>query len=358
MNKKIVMSVAVLAVAAALIYLANRFFSDQNSGEGPPTAQAAMPADNRLAVDGVVLRPDSLRNIIRVTGSAIANAEVELRSETSGLITGLNLREGSKVQRGQLIVKINDADLRAQRRQFELEMTLAKDTERRQKQLFERGAISQEDYDLALNRLNVIEAQLALVDAQIARTEIRAPFAGTVGLRYVDMGDYLTPSTRITTLQNIDSIKIDFSVPEQYAGLVERGDRIEFRVAGVEQSFAGSIFAVEPRIDPTSRSLPIRAIAPNPSGRILPGSFVEIEYLLEELTDAVLIPTQSLIPQLSGQIVYVSRGGRATAVNVRSGIRSNTKIQITEGLAFGDTVITTGILQLREGLPVNVSNIR
>lgn len=358
MNKKIVLSVAVLAVAATLIYLTNRFFSDQSSGEGPPTAQAAMPADNRLAVDGVVLRPDSLRNIIRVTGSAIANAEVELRSETSGLITQLNLREGSKVQRGQLIVKINDADLRAQRRQFELEMTLAKDTERRQKQLFERGAISQEDYDLALNRLNVIEAQLALVDAQIARTEIRAPFAGTVGLRYVDMGDYLTPSTRITTLQNIDSIKIDFSVPEQYSGLVERGDRIEFRVAGVDQTFAGRIFAVEPRIDPTSRSLPIRAIAPNPSGRILPGSFVEIEYLLEELTDAVLIPTQSLIPQLMGQIVYVSRGGRATPVNVRTGIRSSTKIQVTEGLVFGDTVITTGILQLREGLPVNVSNIR
>ncbi len=358
MNNKIVLSVAVLAVAATLIYLTNRFFSDQNSGEGPPTAQAAMPADNRLAVDGVVLRPDSLRNIIRVTGSAIANAEVELRSETSGLITQLNLREGSKVQRGQLIVKINDADLRAQRRQYELEMTLAKDTERRQKQLFERGAISQEDYDLALNRLNVIEAQLALVDAQIARTEIRAPFAGTVGLRYVDMGDYLTPSTRITTLQNIDSIKIDFSVPEQYSGLVERGDRIEFRVAGVDQTFAGRIFAVEPRIDPTSRSLPIRAIAPNPSGRILPGSFVEIEYLLEELTDAVLIPTQSLIPQLMGQIVYVSRDGRATPVNVRTGIRSSTKIQVTEGLVFGDTVITTGILQLREGLPVNVSNIR
>lgn len=358
MNNKIVLSVAVLAVAATLIYLTNRFFSDQNSGEGPPTAQAAMPADNRLAVDGVVLRPDSLRNIIRVTGSAIANAEVELRSETSGLITQLNLREGSKVQRGQLIVKINDADLRAQRRQYELEMTLAKDTERRQKQLFERGAISQEDYDLALNRLNVIEAQLALVDAQIARTEIRAPFAGTVGLRYVDMGDYLTPSTRITTLQNIDSIKIDFSVPEQYSGLVERGDRIEFRVAGVDQTFSGRIFAVEPRIDATSRSLPIRAIAPNPSGRILPGSFVEIEYLLEELTDAVLIPTQSLIPQLMGQIVYVSRDGRATPVNVRTGIRSSTKIQVTEGLVFGDTVITTGILQLREGLPVNVSNIR
>lgn len=358
MNKKIVMSVAVLAVATALIYLVNRVFSDRNSGEGPPTAQTALPSDNRLAVDGVVLRPDSLRNIIRVTGSAIANAEVELRSETSGLITELNLREGTKVQRGQLIVKINDTDLRAQRRQFELEMTLAKDTERRQKQLFERGAISQEDYDLALNRLNVIEAQLALVDAQIARTEIRAPFAGTVGLRYVDMGDYLTPSTRITTLQNIDSIKIDFSVPEQYAGLVERGDRIEFRVAGVDQTFAGRIFAVEPRIDPTSRSLPIRAVAPNPTGRILPGSFVEIEYLLEELTDAVLIPTQSLIPQLMGQIVYVSRGGRATPVNVRTGIRSSTKIQVTEGLAFGDTVITTGILQLREGLPVNVSNIR
>ncbi len=358
MNKKIVTSVIVLVVAAAIIFLATKLFTNDGSTEGPPTAQAAAPADNRLVVDGVVLKPDSLRNIIRVTGSAIANAEVEMRSETSGLITRMNLREGTRVSRGQLLVKINDAELRAQRRQFELEMTLAKDTERRQKQLFERGAISQEDYDLALNRLNVIEAQLALVDAQIARTEIRAPFTGTIGLRYVDIGDYLTPATRITTLQNIDSIKIDFSVPEQYSGLVDRGDRIEFRVAGVDNTFEGRIFAIEPRIDQASRSLPIRAVAPNRDGRILPGSFVEIEYLLEELTDAVLIPTQSLIPQLQGQIVYVTRAGRATPVNVRTGIRSSTKIQILDGLAFGDTVITTGILQLREGLPVNVTNIR
>jgi membrane fusion protein (multidrug efflux system) len=358
MNKKIVTSVIVLVIATALIYLASRYFSGASSSEGPPTAQASAPGDNRLAVDGVVLKPDSLRNVIRVTGSAIANAEVEMRSETSGLITQMNLREGSRVSRGQLLVKINDADLKAQRRQYELEMTLAKDTERRQKQLFERGAISQEDYDLALNRLNVIEAQLALVDAQIARTEIRAPFSGTIGLRYVDMGDYLTPATRITILQNIDSIKVDFSIPEQYAALVERGDRIEFRIAGSDSTFEGRIFAIEPRIDQASRSLPIRAISPNRSGRILPGSFVEIEYLLEELNDAVLIPTQSLIPQLQGQIVYVSRGGRATPVNVRTGIRSSTKIQILEGLALGDTVITTGILQLRDGLPVNVTSIR
>jgi membrane fusion protein, multidrug efflux system len=358
MNKKIISSIVVLVIAAAIIYMASKLFMGGGSTDIQPGPQASAPVDNRLVVDGVVLKPDSLRNIIRVTGSAIANAEVEMRSETSGLITRINLREGSKVSRGQLLVKINDAELRAQRRQFELEMTLAKDTERRQKQLFERGAISQEDYDLALNRLNVIEAQLALVDAQISRTEIRAPFSGTIGLRYVDMGDYLTPSTRITTLQNIDSIKIDFSIPEQYSGLVDRGDQIQFRVAGVDNTFEGRIFAIEPRIDQASRSLPIRAIAPNRDGRILPGSFVEIEYLLEEITDAVLIPTQSLIPQLQGQIVYVSKAGRATPVNVRTGIRSSTKIQILDGLAFGDTVITTGILQLRDGLPVNVTNIR
>ncbi len=358
MNKKIVLSVIVLVITTAIIFFASKLFTGGGNSDTPTVTQVSTPVDNRLIVDGVVLKPDSLRNIIRVTGSAIANAEVEMRSETSGLITQINLREGSRVSKGQLLVKINDADLRAQRRQFELEMTLSKDTERRQKQLFERGAISQEDYDLALNRMNVIEAQIAVVDAQIARTEIRAPFAGTIGLRYVDMGDYLTPATRITTLQNIDSIKIDFSIPEQYAGLVNRGDRIEFRVAGVDNTFDGRIFAIEPRIDMASRSLPIRAITPNRTGRILPGSFVEIEYLLEEITDAVLIPTQSLIPQLQGQIVYVSRSGRATPVNVRTGIRSSTKIQILDGLAFGDTVITTGILQLREGLPVNVTNIR
>jgi len=205
--------------------------------------------------------------------------------------------------------------------------------------------------------IEIIEAQLALIDAQIARTVIRAPFRGTIGLRYIDIGDYITPSTRISILQNIDSVKIDFSIPEQYANLVQRGDRINFRVAGNPTSFDGRIFAIEPRIDAASRSLPLRAIAPNSNRRILPGAFVEIEYVLEELYDALLVPTQALVPQLQGQIVYVIKGGKATPVPVNTGIRSSTKIQILEGIAQGDTVITTGILQLREGLPVKVSQV-
>jgi membrane fusion protein (multidrug efflux system) len=357
MNKKTILTIGILVIGALVVYFGGPLLlgngNEQKSSSAPPSAGTG---DSRLAVQGIVMRPDSLRNVIRVSGTVIANAEVELRSEISGLITDLNLREGVKVRRGQVLVKINDADLRAQRRQYELEKKLAIDTERRQKQLFERGAISQEEYDLALNRLNVIEAQLALNDAQIARTEVKAPFDGTVGLRYIDKGDYLTPSTRITTLQNIDSVKIDFSVPEQYAGMVKIGDRIEFRVAGVETNFTGRIFAVEPRIDPTSRSLPIRAVASNRNGRILPGAFVEIEYLLEELTDAILIPSQSLIPQLQGQIVYVSRDGKATSTPVRTGIRSSTKIQILDGLALGDTVVTTGILQMRDGLPIRFTD--
>lgn len=358
MNRKTLLTITILIVGVVIVYFVSPLLLGTSTvDDNRSTAQNAAPADNRLMVNGVVLRSDSLRNVIRVTGSAIANAEVELRSETSGLITGLYLTEGGRVRRGQLLVKINDAELLAQRKQYELEMKLAVDTERRQKQLFERGAISQEDYDLALNRLNVIEAQLALVDAQISRTEIRAPFNGTVGLRYIDIGDYLTPSTRITILQNIDSVKVDFTVPEQYAGLVNRGDQINFRVAGSDNTYIGRIFAIEPRIDATSRSLPIRAIAPNRSQSILPGAFVDIEYLLEELTNALLIPSQALVPQLQGQIVYVSKNGMAKPVSVRTGIRSSTKVQILEGLALGDTVITTGILQLRDGLPIRFSEV-
>jgi membrane fusion protein (multidrug efflux system) len=122
-------------------------------------------------------------------------------------------------------------------------------------------------------------------------------------------------------------------------------------------TFNGRIFAIEPRIDATSRSLPLRAIAPNPTKNILPGAFVEIEYVLEELFDALLVPTQALVPQLQGQIVYVIKDGKATQVPVNTGIRSSTKIQILDGIAQGDTVITTGILQLREGLPVRVSQV-
>lgn len=355
MQKKSLLTALILVLGALLVYFLSPWIL--NNKEDAGSAASGPTNDNRLSVQAVVIKPDSLRNVIRVTGTAIANAEVELRSETSGLVTDLRFREGSSVAKGEVLVKINDADLRAQRRQNELQLSLAQDSERRQKQLFERGAISQEDYDLALNRLNVIEAQLALIDAQIARTVIRAPFRGTIGLRYIDIGDYLTPSTRISILQNIDSVKIDFNIPEQYATLVQRGDRINFRVAGNPMTFNGRIFAIEPRIDATSRSLPLRAIAPNPTKNILPGAFVEIEYVLEELFDALLVPTQALVPQLQGQIVYVIKDGKATQVPVNTGIRSSTKIQILDGIAQGDTVITTGILQLREGLPVRVSQV-
>lgn len=355
MSKKSLLTVLVLIIGAVLVYFVSPWFLGRGDTTSPASNQPT--SDNRLSVQAVVIMPDSLQNVIRATGTAIANAEVELRSETSGLVTDLRFREGTSVSKGQILVKINDADLRAQRRQNELQLSLAKDSERRQKQLFERGAISQEDYDLALNRLNVIEAQLALIDAQLARTVIRAPFRGTIGLRYIDIGDYITPSTRISILQNIDSVKIDFSIPEQYATLVQRNDRINFRVAGNPTTFNGRIFAVEPRIDAASRSLPLRAIAPNPTKKILPGAFVEIEYVLEELYDALLVPTQALVPQLQGQIVYVIKAGKATQVQVNTGIRSSTKIQILDGIAQGDTVITTGILQLREGLPVRVTQI-
>ncbi|MDW8466642.1 MAG: efflux RND transporter periplasmic adaptor subunit [Chloroherpetonaceae bacterium] len=191
-----------------------------------------------------------------------------------------------------------------------------------------------------------------IIKAQIDKTEVRAPFNGVVGLRYVSVGSYISPTTRIASIQNICPLKLDFSIPEKYATLVRKGDKVLFRVQGIDKVLEGQVYAIEPKIDPATRTLPIRAIYPNSDRRILPGAFAEVELLLQNADSAVMIPSEALVPELKGQKVFVAKQGKAVAKSVEIGLRTDREIQVTSGLSDGDTVITTGILQLRPGMAV------
>ena len=351
MNKKtktIIISAVIVVILALLII--PKLGSAGNSAD-PRGFAGAGP----VPVKAHILKPQRLDNNVITTGTLLANESVELKSETAGKVVKILFKEGSRVNKGDLLLKINDEELQAQLLGAKSALNLAEDNMARAKKLLEKQGISQQDYDAAANDLNVKKANLDLVKAQLDKTEIKAPFEGIIGLKYVSEGSFINSSTVIASLQDIDPVKIDFSIPEKYAGFVHIGDKIKFSVAGSGNSYSGTVFAIEPKIDETTRTLKIRAISPNTRGEILPGAFADVTLILKEIPDALMVPTQAIIPILKGQKVYLCRNGVVAQVEVKTGIRTDTEVQITEGLSPKDTVITTGILQLAPGMPVKIT---
>jgi membrane fusion protein (multidrug efflux system) len=310
-----------------------------------------------MQVDATVLRPGSMTEQIRTTGTLRADESVELTPEASGKVTAIQFEEGTRVQAGELLLQINDAELRAERKRLEHRLELASDRAERQKRLLEEGGVSQEEYDATVNEVEVLEAELELVEAQIAKTQVRAPFSGVVGLRAVSEGAYVTPQTQITTLKRLDPVKVDFSVAEKYASRVRSGQPIAFRVRGIEQTQTGEIYATDVQVDPETRTLQLRARADNPDGTLRPGMFADVTVSLGTIDDAVVVPAFAVVPTLDGQRVFVVENGTAQPRNVTLGIRTDSTVQVTGGLALRDTVITSGIQELRAGLPVQVERI-
>ena len=308
-----------------------------------------------VVVEAVVPMPGLVHDRIRTTGTVRANAGVNLSSEVSGKVTRIFFREGTVARRGQLLVKINDAELQADLSRALFSLELMQEKEERQRQLLESGGASQEEYNATRNELNSLEAEVELIRAQIARTEIRAPFDGVLGLRYIDEGSYISPTTRIATLQDLDAIKIDFSISERYMSRVEPGTPVNFRVQGIDSVLTGEVYAIEPQIDAQTRTAMIRAASENPGGMLRPGAFASIDLIINTYEDAVMVPTSALVPGPSGYSVYVVRDGRAAETPVETSTRTADLVHLTAGIAPGDTVLTSGILQVGNGSLIDVA---
>lgn len=318
-------------------------------------ARGAAGAAAPLAVQAYVVTPTVLADRVLTTGTLRANEAVTLSSESAGRITEILFDEGRRVQQGALLLKINDAELQAQRVRIEYRLRLAEEQVARQQALLAKGGVSQEAFDRTQNELNVLRAELQLNAAQIAKTEVRAPFDGILGLRHVSAGSYLTPQSPIATLQDVTPIKLDFSIPEKYAGLVGVGAEVRFRVSGQGRTFRGTVFAVEPRIDEETRTLQMRATSPNEDLALLPGAFADVELVVNEIPDALAVPAIAVVPDLQGTKVYVVENGRVQPRPVETGLRTDSAVQIVSGLAPQDTVLTSGLLQVRPGVPVQVT---
>ncbi|MGD8374658.1 MAG: efflux RND transporter periplasmic adaptor subunit [Acidobacteriota bacterium] len=349
MKRGTLLGLITLAAAAAVLLLP-RFLERRQAT--PPPAAAADAATPALPVEVLEVLPRRITEELATTGTLRANEQIDLVSEITGVVETIHFEEGVPVEAGDLLVTINDDELQARRERVRYQLELAEMRERRQLELREEGVISQQEYDLASSELGVLRAEEKLVETQLEKTEIRAPFAGRVGLRYVSRGSLLSPQMRITTLQDVDPVKMDFTLPEAYADRVRPGTEVAFRVKGIDRTFHAEVYAIEPRVDPETRSLRIRGRSPNPDGRLLPGAFADVTLAVNRVDDALAVPSLAVIPELGGKKVFVLEDGLAQPRRVETGIRTDTEVQIVAGLAAGDRVIVSAIQRLRPGLPV------
>ncbi len=307
-----------------------------------------------MKVQGVLVGPATLRDGYSTTGTLRAKESAEIRSETMGRITKINFREGGFVKEGQVLIEVERDELEAQLKKVEVNLSMSREQLKRAQRLYEVEGLSRELLEQASTAALGLEADKALLEAQLAKRKILAPFSGYIGLREVSMGSYLSPSDLVTTLQDNSKIKIDFSVPEQYASRLKEGQLIFFRPNGESDFFEAKVYGKSNTIDPFTRTLQVRALADNSKGRFGVGSFAEIRLDFEDIEGAITIPAQALVPFLEGYSVFEAKAGKTVSVPVSIGLRTESEVQITRGLELGDTVITTGILGMKAGMSVEV----
>ncbi|TDD93821.1 efflux RND transporter periplasmic adaptor subunit [Flavobacterium cellulosilyticum] len=307
-----------------------------------------------LNVEGIVLKEVTFDNSISLSGTIEANEQVEIRSEVSGIVEGIYFNEGSTVSKGQLLFKVNDLELRAQLGQATTKENLASENERRAKLLLTKEAISQEEFDIAKADLKLAQAQTQLIKAQIAKTSVRAPFSGKIGLRSISTGTYITPSILVAKLVNIEKLKITFSIPEKYVSQLKPNSNLSFTVAGSNEKYHAKIYAIEPEVAIATRTLQIRAITENKSGKLFPGTFANVELPLNIIKDAIIVPTEAIVPIQNGKKVFISVGGKAKEIMVETTTRTDASVLVLSGLNEGDTLITSGVMSLKNEAAVKV----
>jgi membrane fusion protein (multidrug efflux system) len=307
-----------------------------------------------ITVSGTIVRLQSFDNNLTLSGSIEANEQVEIRSEVSGIVKNIYFQEGSNVTKGQVLFKVNDIELKAQLAQAKTKENLASENERRAKLLLQKEAISQEEYDVAKADYQSAKAQSQLILAQIEKTSVRAPFSGKIGLRSISPGTYVTPSLFVAKLVNSGQLKITFSIPEKYASQVNKNRIITFKVTGSDASYSAKIYAIEPEVEIATRTLKVRALADNKKGELIPGTFADVQLPLDIIKDAVVIPTESIIPVQEGKKVFISNKGIAKEVMVATATRTDASILVLSGLKAGDTVLTSGVMSLKNEAPIVV----
>ncbi len=323
-------------------------------GEDAAKAKGAGPAGAPPAarLSAIVLSlSNSASGGLSAPGTVLAEQQVDVQAEISGKITFVGFSEGQPVKAGQVLIRLEDSELKAKADQADARLLLARTREERARQDFKAQAVSQGEYDQVSAELKSARAEAALAKAQWDKTFLRAPFPGSAGLREVDLGSVVQPGTRLTTVQNLNSLRVDFSVPENQARLIRTGMPVRFTAAGTTDTLDATVYAVESRIDADTRLLRVRARCEKPGGRVLPGSFARV-VLPGRQDSSIWIPTQAVVQSARGAQVWIVKNGLATLQVFTPGTRDAQSIEALGGLSPGDTVLVSGLLQLRPATPV------
>lgn len=322
-----------------------------------PSAQASPgaggPAVNPISVNVVEIQPEPLEMLVSATGTLIGRESVVLVSELSRRLIKVHAEEGKRVSKGDVLFELDASDLRAELGKLEVQTRLAQATLDRTEKLQTEGLSNQQELELARARVDELGSEKQVLQVTLEKTRIRAPFAGTMGLRRVSEGAWVSPSTTLATLQDTSALKLDFTLPERYASSVKRGEAFRFKVEGQSESYTGKIAAVEPSVDATTRSLLVRGLVDG-SSQLMPGTGASVELPLR-VERALLVPSIAIVPGIEGRRVYIAEQSRAKAVPVEVGYRTSDRAQLVSGVREGDLVIVTNLLRLRDGLPVAVS---
>ena len=310
-----------------------------------------------LSVNAKILSYQSLTDKLITIGSTLPDEEVDLSFETSGKIVAIYFTEGTHVKKGDLLAKINDRPLQAELKKLEAQIPLAKDRVYRQRTLLQHDAVSQEAYEQVRTELATLQADIDIVKAEIELTELRAPFDGVIGLRQISVGAYASPTTIVSKLTRIIPLKVEFAVPEKYVNEVNPGTGLTFTIDGSLQNYSATVYAKESALDRNTHTLTVRAMYANPNGRLTPGRYASINLKKQEIQDAIAIPSEAIVPEMGKDKVFLYKSGKAQPVDVTVGLRTEDRVQVLRGLNVGDTLITSGTLQLRTGLSVVLDHV-
>ncbi len=317
-------------------------------------AASGRPAAGPMKVDAYIVKAQNFAENIEVPGTIIANESTEIHPEVSGRIVQLNVAEGRYVSKGTLLAKLYDEDLQAQLKKLQVQLQIAETNEKRSSQLLEIQGISKSDYDASLLNVNNIKADIEIIRTSISKTEIRAPFNGRLGLKNISPGAYVTPADIIAVINQTSQLKLDFTVPEKYSSQIKTGQTIYFTYQGSNIRHTAKIMATESAVAQNTRSLMVRSVVQSNGTDILPGAFAKVQLRFDPDPNALLVPTQAVLPQARGKKVIKYEAGIAKFVDVTTGVRDSARIQILDGLKKGDTVIVTGLLSTRPESPLAI----
>ena len=347
--------VAIIVVALAILGI--RSFTPKVNEEIKKTPEAKAKQSRDLNVKAVVLLPTTISDEFFVSGSIIPDEEVDLSFETSGKIIDIFFKEGTRVSKGDLLAKINDAPLQAELKKLQAQLKLYTDRMYRQNALLEKEAVSQEAFQEAETNLATLQAEIDKVEANIEQTELRAPFDGIIGLRQVSQGTYASPTTTIARLTKTNPLKIDFAVPERYAGTLKAGTPLAFTVEGDLDEKQAKIYALDSHVNSDTRTFSVRALYDNSDGKLYPGRYVSIALTTQTFEETLAVPSQAIISEMGIDKVFLYKSGKAVPVEIKKGVRTESLVQVLEGITPGDTVITTGTMQLRTGQKVILDSV-